>query len=72
MGDERIALRPAEAARLVGIGRNAIYALVKSGELPATCLDGRRVLIPRRALEELIASRARREAAERRRARGAG
>lgn len=70
--EARIALRPAEAARLVGIGKNAVYRLVASGEIPATSLDGRRILIPRAALEAYILSRARQEAAERRRARWAG
>jgi excisionase family DNA binding protein len=32
---ERIAYRPAEAARAIGVHRNTIYRLMESGELPS-------------------------------------
>jgi len=42
----------AEAARLLGIGRNAVYDLVRRGRLPVVRIGaaGRRILIPRRSL----------------------
>jgi excisionase family DNA binding protein len=43
-----------EAARLLGIGRTLAYDLVTRGDLPAVRL-GRRVLIPRHAIDTLLA-----------------
>ncbi len=43
----------AEAARTLGIGRNAGYAAVHRGEIPSLRV-GRRILVPRRALERLV------------------
>ena len=45
-----------EAAALLGLGRETIYDLVNRDELPHVRL-GSRVLIPRRALEELAGAR---------------
>ena len=42
-----------EAAIVLGIGRNLVYQLVREGRLPHVKL-GRRVLIPRHALEEWL------------------
>lgn len=42
-----------EAAGVLGISRAFAYALVARGELPSLRL-GRRVVVPRRALEQLI------------------
>lgn len=44
-----------EAAKLLGIGRNHAYDAAKSGELP-TIKIGKRILVPRVALEALLAS----------------
>ena len=43
------------AARLLGISRGLAYELVARGELPSLRL-GRRITVPRRALEALVAS----------------
>ena len=43
----------AEAAKLLGIGRGLAYDLVCEGRLPHVKL-GRRILVPRRALEDWI------------------
>ena len=51
---ERLTLSVEEAARLLGISRALAYALVRRGDLPRLQL-GRRVVVPRRALEELVA-----------------
>ncbi len=42
-----------EAAARLGIGRNAAYAAVKRGEIPALRL-GKRILVPRAALDRLL------------------
>jgi excisionase family DNA binding protein len=42
-----------EAARLLGIGRDTAYTLIREGRLPAIHI-GRRVLVPRAALERWI------------------
>jgi excisionase family DNA binding protein len=48
-----LTLSVTEAAQLLGISRAFAYELVARGELPSLRL-GRRVVVPRRALEELI------------------
>jgi excisionase family DNA binding protein len=42
-----------EAAALLRIGRNLAYEAVRRGELPAIRV-GRRLLVPRQALERLL------------------
>jgi len=42
----------AEAARALGVGRNTVYELIRTGQLPHIKL-GRRLLISRAALREL-------------------
>jgi excisionase family DNA binding protein len=46
-----------EAAALLGLSRNLAYAAVASGEIPSVKI-GRRILVPRTALERLLASAA--------------
>lgn len=53
MGEERVTLTVVEAAQMLGIGRQLAYDRVKAGEIPAIKL-GRRLLVPRRALEKLL------------------
>lgn len=43
-----------EAAGLLGISRSSAYECVRRGEIPSLTL-GRRVVVPRRALEALLA-----------------
>ena len=51
----RLTLKVPEAGRLLGIGRCATYRAVRRGEIP--CLRiGRLLLVPRAALDELLAS----------------
>lgn len=52
-GQERLTLTVDEAARLLGISRAFAYELVARNELPSLRL-GRRVVIPRKALERLV------------------
>ena len=43
-----------ETAELLGISRSSAYECVRRGEIPSLTL-GRRVVVPRRALETLLA-----------------
>jgi len=43
-----------EAARLLGVGRSTMFALLESGQVRSVKVGARR-LVPRRALEELVA-----------------
>jgi excisionase family DNA binding protein len=49
-----LALTVDEAAEILKIGRNGCYALVASGQLSAVRL-GRRIVVPREAVERLLA-----------------
>jgi excisionase family DNA binding protein len=51
---ERLALSVEEAGTLLGISRDLAYDLVARGELPSVRL-GRRLVVPRVALEETLA-----------------
>lgn len=53
--DDRQTLTVCEAASLLGIGRNSAYEGVRRGEIPAVKV-GRRLLIPRAALDALLRS----------------
>lgn len=44
-----------EAAEILGVSRNSAYAAAKAGELPTIKL-GRRLLVPKAALDRLLAS----------------
>lgn len=55
---ERLTLSVEETAQMLGISRALAYELVRRGELPRLQL-GRRIVVPRRALEELVAAAAR-------------
>jgi excisionase family DNA binding protein len=48
-----LTLSVSQAAKLLGISRAFAYELVARGELPSLRL-GRRVVVPRRALEKLV------------------
>lgn len=51
--DERRTFTVEEAARSLGISRALAYDLVRRGDIPSLRL-GRRILIPRRVLDELL------------------
>jgi excisionase family DNA binding protein len=51
--DERKTYDVDEAGRLLGIGRNAAYEAVKSGQLPVIKM-GRRLLVPKAALDRML------------------
>ena len=55
MTDERETLTVEETARRLGIGRSAAYKLAARNELPVPTLRiGKRLLIPRAALDRLL------------------
>ena len=54
MEEERLTLTIDETAKLLGIGRQLAYDRVKTGEIPVI-KNGRRLLVPRSALEKLLA-----------------
>ena len=53
MTDNRMTVTVEEAAEILGISRAFAYTLVRKEELPCVRL-GRRLVIPRRALERLL------------------
>ena len=52
---QRLTLTIEETAKLLGIGRQLAYDRVKTGEIPVIKI-GRRLLVPRSALEKLLAN----------------
>ena len=51
--DRRICVTVPEAAAMLGISRNFAYQLVREGKLPSIRF-GKRILIPRVALEKML------------------
>ena len=51
--DDRLVLTVREAAQLLKIGRSCAYEAVRNGQLPVIRM-GRRILVPRAALERLL------------------
>lgn len=54
---ERLTLTVEEAGEALGIGRNLAYDAVRRGEIPSVKI-GRRLLVPRAALDGLLGSAA--------------
>lgn len=52
---ERLGYSPAEAARVLGIGRSHLYELLAQGRIRSVKLGARRI-IPRDAILELLAA----------------
>jgi excisionase family DNA binding protein len=51
--NDRLTVTVPEAARLLGVSRMSAYTAVRAGEIPSIRI-GRRVLVPRLALERLL------------------
>lgn len=51
--DTKLTLNVDEAARLLGLNRITVYKLAKQEDFPAVFV-GRRILIPKRGLEEWL------------------
>jgi excisionase family DNA binding protein len=56
--NERLLLKPEEAAQLLGISRSKAYLMIAGGELPAVRL-GRFTRVPLDALKEWVAAHSR-------------
>lgn len=54
-GDPRLTLTIPEACRALGIGETMLRQMIRSGQLPILKI-GRRVLIPRQGVEQLVAA----------------
>jgi excisionase family DNA binding protein len=50
---ELLVLTPVETAKLLRIGRATVYEQIRQGTIPSIRM-GRRILVPRRALEKLL------------------
>ena len=57
MDEAKLTYSVSEAARLLGLSRNSTYLACFNGELPHVKI-GRRILIPKRALEMMLESAA--------------
>ena len=57
--DERLTFTVDEVARLLGVSRSGAYDSITRGEIPSFNI-GRRVLVPREALLEILKPRPRR------------
>jgi excisionase family DNA binding protein len=58
---ERLTFTVDEAAAILGIGRNTAYEAIRRREIPSVRF-GRRLLVPRNALENLLAAATRQPA----------
>lgn len=52
--EKRLALTPTEAAKLLGMGRRAMYEAIRTGQIPSIRF-GRRIFIPLAALMRILA-----------------
>lgn len=52
--NERLTLTVKEVQKLLGLSRGLVYQAIQSGQIPSIRI-GRRVLIPRAALEHILA-----------------
>ena len=53
---ERAVLTVKETADMLGIGINQAYAAIKAGQIPHIKINEKRLIIPRVALEKMLAS----------------
>ena len=53
---ERLTMTVEEVARALGLSRATAYTLVQQGRLPAIRISDRRWIIPKKAIEQLLAS----------------
>lgn len=61
---EKLLVSVLECSEVLGIAKSHVYELVRQGQIPSIHF-GRRVLIPRKCLEEYIADKTRREQEDR-------
>ncbi|GAC1546113.1 MAG: hypothetical protein NVS2B17_29080 [Candidatus Velthaea sp.] len=52
---DRATVTVQEAGKILGIGRNAAYDAVSTGRIPSIRISPRRIVVPRAALEKMLA-----------------
>jgi excisionase family DNA binding protein len=57
MPEERVTYSVEEAARRLGVGRNAAYEAAKRGDIPSIKI-GKRILVPKVALDRMLSGEA--------------
>ena len=55
-GTVRLVVGVEECAEMLSISRATAYSLVSQGRLPALRISDRRIVIPRKAIDDLLAS----------------
>jgi excisionase family DNA binding protein len=53
---ERLTFSPQEVCKLLGLSRGSVYEAIRTGQIPSVKI-GRRILVPRVALERLLEDR---------------
>ena len=53
---ERLTMTVEEAGAALGISRATAYTLASTGRLPALRISDRRIVVPRKAIEDMLAS----------------
>ena len=53
---EKLTMTVDEAAEALGISRATAYTLAQQGRLPVIRISDRRLIVPKKALDELLAS----------------
>jgi excisionase family DNA binding protein len=53
---ERLVYTVEETARILGISRGTAYVLANNGGIPAIRIGARRLVVPRKALEDFLSS----------------
>ena len=53
---QRLVMTVEEAAEALGISRATAYMLANTGRLPVIRISDRRLIVPKKALDELLAS----------------
>jgi len=53
---ERATVTVDEAARILGVGRAAAYEGIRTGRIPSIRVSERRIVVPRAALERMLAT----------------
>jgi excisionase family DNA binding protein len=53
---ERLVLTVEEAAKILGISRGTAYVLANNRSIPAIRISKRRIIVPRKALEDFLSS----------------
>ena len=58
---ERLVMTVEEAGEVLGISRATAYMLANTGRLPAIRISDRRIIVPRKAIDDLLASASKQE-----------